>query len=162
MPLVLNIIQCAQRWEELRTSSLAVAGDFSGLTATGRPISGQGKRQMTRYVRSMFSQQMSTGSSPSRGSYSHGNVTKSQSGHHYTRHSSGHSNGTLIERPRSSMAQTADSASSHHTSEQSGKFVANFCQTVLNGGGGVGGRGQQGRDENRDGVHKSTTAEVTR
>ena len=89
--------QCAQRWEELRTSSLSIAGDYSGLTATGRPISGQGRRQMTRYVRSMFSQQVGTGSSPSRSSYNagnHGNVLlKSQSGYHYARQSSGNSNG---------------------------------------------------------------------
>ena len=34
-------MQCAQRWEELVLASNApLAGDFSGLTATGRPISG--------------------------------------------------------------------------------------------------------------------------
>ncbi len=42
-------MQCAQRWEELLLSSnTAVAGDFSGLTATGRPISGYRHRQPTK------------------------------------------------------------------------------------------------------------------
>lgn len=41
--------QCAQRWEELLvTTNSAVAGDFSGLTATGRPISGYKQKRQGR------------------------------------------------------------------------------------------------------------------
>ena len=164
-------MQCAQRWEELRTSSLSIAGDYSGLTATGRPISGQGRRQMTRYVRSMFSQQLSSGSSPSRGSYgsgSHGNVMKSSSGYQqYMRQSSGSSTSGAslinIDRPGSGMA--VDSILSHHMNDQSGKFVANFCQTHLGSGGGrgvAGGRDHKGKSEDEEKLQKNAASEMTR
>ena len=156
-------------------SSLSIAGDFSGLTATGRPISGQGKRQMTRYVRSMFSQQINAGSSPSRSTYNsgnHGNVTKSPSGYHYARQSSGNSNqGTALnmERPGSSIAVEPATLSHHADEPTSGKFVANFFQTHLSGsGGGVavggakGGQGKGEKGENENGILKSTAAEGTR
>ena len=123
---------------------------------------------MTRYVRSMFSQQLSSNSSPSRGSYgsgSHGNVMKSPSGYQYSRQSSGSSTGGAslinIDRPGSGMA--VDSVLSHHMNEQSGKFVANFCQTHLGGGrGGAGGRSHEGKAEDDEKLQKSATREVTR
>ncbi|XP_064392862.1 uncharacterized protein LOC135340440 isoform X1 [Halichondria panicea] len=48
--------QCAQRWEELRLTNSTVAGDLSGLTATGRPISSHGRKQISKLVRSMLKQ----------------------------------------------------------------------------------------------------------
>lgn len=174
--------QCAQRWEELRMSSLSIAGDFSGLTATGRPISGsgggQGKRQMTRYVRSMFSQQINAGASPSRGAMyntnsggSHGNVMKSPSGYHYSRQLSGNSNQSsslILERPGSSIAMESATLPHHIDEPSSGKFVANFFQTHLSGGSGggcvaVGGaKGGHGRDEKSGNEDKSIATEGTR
>ena len=167
-------------------SSLSVAGDFSGLTATGRPISasgggggGQGKRQMTRYVRSMFSQQINAGMSPSRGATynnpggNHGNVIKSPSGYHYTRQLSGNSNqgaSLSLERPGSSIAVESATLSHHADEPSSGKFVANFFQAHLGGGssgggGGVsvgGARGGQGRGDNGENEEKSAATEGTR
>lgn len=55
------MLQCAQRWEELLLSGNSViAGDFSGLTATGRPISGYRQRKLTKLVHSMIDQQSPT------------------------------------------------------------------------------------------------------
>ena len=166
------IKQCAQRWYELRTSNQSIAGDYSGLTATGRPISGQGRRQMTRYVRSMFSQQVSTGSSPShnsRGSFSsgsHGNVMRSQSGYHYTRQSSGNSTSislSSIDRPSNSGNMSVEAVLPQTTNETSGNFVANFCQTHLSGGGGgVEGKEGQSKGENENGNNQNTETEQKR
>ena len=144
-------------------SSLSVAGDFSGLTATGRPISGgagQGRRQMTRYVRSMFSQQINAGASPSRGiTYNmnmnnpggnHGNnmMMKSPSGYHYTRQLSGNSNQdatTLnLDRPGNGIAVEPATLSHSIDEPSSGKFVTNFFQTHLSGGSASGGGGGGG------------------
>ena len=162
-------------------SSLSVAGDFSGLTATGRPISagtgGQGKRQMTRYVRSMFSQQINAGMSPSRGATynnpggNHGNVIKSSSGYHYTRQSSGNSNqgaSLSLERPGSGIAVESATLSHHADEPSSGKFVANFFQTHLSGGSGGGGggvsvggaRGGQGLGRGDNGENEGKSAET--
>lgn len=42
-------LQCAQRWEELLSSSnIVVAGDLSGLTATGRPISSSRAKRLPK------------------------------------------------------------------------------------------------------------------
>lgn len=163
-------------------SSLSVAGDFSGLTATGRPISGGGgRRQMSRYVRSMFSQQINTGSSPSRAAAmynnpspggNHGNIMRSPSGYHYaSRQSNGNSNqgpaALNLERPGSSIAVESPGLSHSMDEPSSGKFVANFFQTHLSGeksssgGDGVsvgGARGGDRRGENE----KSTATEETR
>ena len=50
-------IQCARRWDELLLSSpSSVAGDLSGLSATGRPISGQERKTPVRRSRSSSSQ----------------------------------------------------------------------------------------------------------
>ena len=50
-------MQCALRWEELLlTTNSAIAGDLSGLTATGRPISSHGKRHVTKLVRTVLNQ----------------------------------------------------------------------------------------------------------
>ena len=161
-------------------SSLSIAGDFSGLTATGRPISGsgggQGKRQMTRYVRSMFSQQINAGASPSRGATyntncggSHGNMMKSPSGYHHTRQLSGNSNqgaALNMERPGSSIAVESATLPHHIDEPSSGKFVASFFQTHLSGGGGsvaVGGASSgQGRGEKGENKEKSVATEGTR
>ena len=164
-------------------SSLSVAGDFSGLTATGRPISGgggagQGRRQLTRYVRSMFSQQINAGTSPSRGATynnpggSHGNMMmKSPSGYHYARQSSGNSNqgaSLNLERPGSGIAMESATLSHGIDEPSSGKFVANFFQTHLSGGGGDGGvsvggvRGGHGRGDKGENEEKSTATEGTR
>ena len=146
-------------------SSLSMAGDYSGLTATGRPISGGqlgNKRQMSRYVRSMFSQHINAaGSSPSRGAYNsgnHGNLMKSSSGYgyHYARQMSSsrsvsHTPSFNVERPASSVA--TETATFHHRDEpSSGKFVANFFQTQLSRGGvDVGGaKSGQGRAEKEE------------
>ena len=113
-------------------------GDFSGLTAQGRPISAQSqaqKKHMTKFVRSMLN---------SRPSLQSDSMITSL----YTdsRPQSGLSNAPL-DRPRS----VADSLHRPLTGMsdsrrpltggmgggervQSGKFVANFCQTVLTGG----------------------------
>ncbi len=173
-------------------SSLSVAGDFSGLTATGRPISGGGggRRQMSRYVRSMFSQQINAGASPSRGtgtmynnvnptaSGNHGNMVRSPSGYHYVgRQSSGSSNqgpvaALNLERPGSIIAMESAAALSRNIDEpSSGKFVANFFQAHLSGGssnsGGGSGGGSVGgareghrRDDGGDIEEKSTDTEL--
>lgn len=121
---------------------------------------------MTRYVRSMFSQQLGTNPSPShnlRGSYnsgSHGNVLRSQSGYHYTRQSSGSTSSNSmsnIERRGSNIA--IEAVLPHHVNEPSGKFVANFCQTHLNGGEKKEGKGSE---ESKEENGKSTTVEDTR
>lgn len=41
-------MQCARRWEELLLNNTVVAGDLSGLTATGRPISGSRPRKLAK------------------------------------------------------------------------------------------------------------------
>lgn len=62
-------MQCAQRWEELlRTTNSAVAGDFSGLAATGRPISGYSGRQR-RHTRTDLSATSGAGMRPSSGTH---------------------------------------------------------------------------------------------
>lgn len=148
----------------MRTSSVPIAGDYSGLTATGRPISGQGRRQMTRYVRSMFSQQLGTGTSPSRATYSsgnHGSVLRSQSGYNYGRQSSGGSvsgNSLInIDRPGSSVAVDFDPSLSLG-GESGGKFVASFCQSHLGGGE----KEKQTRRESEGHGQTNTAAEVTK
>ena len=171
-------------------SSLSVAGDFSGLTATGRPISGGGgRRQMSRYVRSMFSQQINAGASPSRAaavynnpspSGNHGNIMRSPSGYHYaSRQSNGNSNqgpaALNLERPGSSIAVESPSLSHSMDESSTGKFVANFFQTHLSGGnsssggGGGGGsvsvggaRGGHRSSDRGENEEKSTATEGTR
>ena len=50
-------MQCAQRWEELLlATNSAVAGDFSGLTATGRPISGYRQKRPMKMAHSVHDQ----------------------------------------------------------------------------------------------------------
>lgn len=97
--------------------SSSIVGDFSGLTAQGRPISSHShsRRQMTKFVRSMLN--------------SHPN----------SRHDgplSGYSERSLsTERPRSvTDSHPPQSGSGERVHSQSGKFVASFCQTVLSGG----------------------------
>ena len=171
-------------------SSLSVAGDFSGLTATGRPISsGGGRRQMSRYVRSMFSQQINAGASPSRSAAmynnpspggNHGNIMRSPSGYHYaSRQSNGNSNqgqaALSLERPGSSIAVESPGLSHSMDESSTGKFVANFFQTHLSGGnsssggggggGGVsvgGARGGHRSSDRGESEEKSTATERTR
>ena len=107
-------------------SNSAVAGDLSGLTATGRPISGHGRRQISKFVRSMLNQP----SSGSRHSHVHSSVLDHTSSG-YVPEARPHSN-VVTERSRS-FADPGVRPLTGNSEKRGGKFVANFCQTILNG-----------------------------
>lgn len=107
-------------------SNSAVAGDLSGLTATGRPISGHGRRQISKFVRSMLNQP----SSGSRHSHVHSSMLDHTSSG-YINESRPHSS-VLTERSRS-FADSGMRPLTGNSEKRGGKFVANFCQTILNG-----------------------------
>ncbi len=109
-------LQCAQRWEELRLSNSAVAGDISGLTATGRPVSSHSRKQISQLVRSMLNQPINR-------------YDLSPSG--YTSDLRPHP--MLSERSKSFTDSSLGrpTISSVNEDNASGHFVANFCQTVL-------------------------------
>lgn len=61
-----TFLQCAQRWEELLSSNSVVAGDLTGLTATGRPISASRPRKPAKRSHSIVEHQTSTPTSPAK------------------------------------------------------------------------------------------------
>ena len=95
--------------------------DLSGLTATGRPISNHGRKQISKLVRSMLNQPSSK--------HTHNIQDHTHSG--YPSESRPHS--VLSERSKSFTEGSASRPLTGGSERNSGNFVANFCQTVLNG-----------------------------
>ena len=140
------LIQCALRWEELLSSSnSAVAGDFSGLTATGRPISNSRHRRPARMTNVMHDQ--------SNSKFSSGDSTRPRSVMMSRVGSEGKSKDGGVQR----SVSTEDRVWGHIQQEQSIKsglsyrvermknqnreemasrasFAANFCQNLLTKG----------------------------
>ena len=107
----------------MHAASQSIVGDYAGLTAQGRPMSAHSqsqKRQMPKFVRSM----VNSHTQPSKSSQN-----ESAAGYPESRP---YSVLSLVSADRPHSV-----SESHRPSERvhGGKFVANFCQAVLAGGG---------------------------
>ncbi|XP_064392839.1 SANT and BTB domain regulator of class switch recombination-like [Halichondria panicea] len=111
--------QCAQRWEELRLTNSTVAGDLSGLTATGRLISSHGRKQISKLVRSMLNQPSNR--------HAHNSVQD------HTHHSTSRPPSVLSERSKNFTENSPSRPLTGVAERNGGNFVANFCQMMLNG-----------------------------
>ena len=117
-------------------------GDFSGLTAQGRPISSHSlhqRRQMTKFVRTMLNS----------------NIPRPEN--------SGDSRPQSVmslDRPRGAETPRRPATGGGERERiRGGKFVANFCQTVLTGSGR---REEEGHGDVRNTSHQDGVIEATR
>ncbi len=102
-----------------------MAGDLSGLSATGRPISSHGRKQISQLVRSILNQP----------GHKHTHKSMQDLEPYSSDHARPH---TMLTERSKSFAETSSSSSSsrptasgENAPDASGHFVANFCQTVL-------------------------------
>ena len=96
-----------------------MAGDLSGLTATGRLISSHGRKQISKLVRSMLNQPSNR--------HAHNSVQD------HTHHSTSRPPSVLSERSKNFTENSPSRPLTGVAERNGGNFVANFCQMMLNG-----------------------------